>query len=140
MATVRRDIVTLASPEAVWEAIEDVGSLHTRLVPGFVVNTVLEGNTRIATFANGLAVREPIVSIDPDERRLAWSSQGGNTTHYNASVQALAEGGKTRVVWIADFLPGEAKPAIEAAMDAGAKAMQAALDRLEAEAQMVLPV
>ena len=52
---------------------------------------------------------EPIVTVDGRERRLAWSSEGGITTHYNASVQAMAEGERTRVVWIADFLPDTAK-------------------------------
>lgn len=39
MATIAQEIVTKASPAAVWEAIRDVGALHTRLVPGFVVAT-----------------------------------------------------------------------------------------------------
>lgn len=140
MASVRREIQTSASLEAVWEAVRDVGALHTRLVPGFVVNTVLDGDARIVTFANGLTAREPIVTIDPAERRVVWSSEGGITTHYNASVQAMAQGERTRVVWIADFLPDEAKPRIEAAMDAGAAAMRKALDALAADEQMLLPV
>jgi carbon monoxide dehydrogenase subunit G len=130
MATVRREIRTRATAEAVWDAIRDVGALHTRLVPGFVVNTVLEGDVRIVTFANGLTTREPIVTIDAAERRLVWSSVGGITTHYNASVQALPDGEWTRVVWVADFLPNEAKLRIEAAMDAGIAAMQKTLDAL----------
>jgi hypothetical protein len=137
MATVRRELTTWAVPEAVWDAIRDVGALHTRLVPGFVTNTVLDGNARIVTFANGLTVREPIVTIDARERRLVWSSEGGITTHYNASVQASAEGERTRVVWIADFLPDSAAPRIAAAMDAGIRAMQTALDALVADELML---
>src|SRR5689334_16167401 len=108
MATVRKEITTRAMPGAVWDAIRDVGALHTRLVPGFVTNTVLEGDVRTVTFANGLVAREPIVTIDPATWRLVWASEGGITTHYNASVQAFAEGGGTRVVWTADFLPNDA--------------------------------
>jgi carbon monoxide dehydrogenase subunit G len=137
MATVRRELTTRAAPEAVWDAIRDVGALHTRLVPGFVTNTVLDGNARIVTFANGLTVREPIVTIEARERRLVWSSEGGITTHYNASVQASAEGERTRVVWIADFLPESAASRIAAAMDAGIKAMQTALDALVADELML---
>jgi carbon monoxide dehydrogenase subunit G len=130
MATLRRELTTRATPEAVWDAISDVGALHTRLVPGFVTNTTMDGDARVVTFANGLTVREPIVTVDGRERRLAWSSEGGITTHYNASVQAMAEGERTRVVWIADFLPDTAKARIAAAMDAGIAAMQKALDGL----------
>jgi hypothetical protein len=51
--------------------------------------------------------------------------------HYNASVQVFAEVcGRTRVVWIADFLPDEAASVIAAAMEAGAAAVQRALDAL----------
>jgi hypothetical protein len=74
--------------------------------PGFVVDTKLEPGARIVTFANGMVVREPIVAIDDVAKRLVWSAEGGLTKHYNASVQVFAEvGGRTRVVWIADFLP-----------------------------------
>ena len=130
MATVRKELWTAAGPEAVWGAIADIGQLHTRLVPGFVRNTVLNGRVRTVTFANGLTVREPIVAIDSDDRRLVWSSEGGIATHYNASVQAFAEGAGTRVVWIADFLPDEAAGRVDAAMTAGMNAMQKALDQL----------
>jgi carbon monoxide dehydrogenase subunit G len=130
MATVRKELATGARLEAVWDAIRDVGALHTRLVPGFVTATWLEGNVRTVTFANGVTVREPIVTVDDARRRLVWSSEGGGTTHYNASVEACAEGKNTRVIWIADFLPDDAAPRIEAAMTAGIAAMQTALDRL----------
>jgi hypothetical protein len=129
MASLRRDVLTEASTEVVWSVIRDIGALHTRLVPGFVVDTKLEPGARIVTFTNGMVVREPIVAIDDVAKRLVWSAEGGFTKHYNASVQVCAEvGGRTRVVWIADFLPDEAASAIAAAMDAGAAAMQRALD------------
>lgn len=135
MATVQKEILTTASPDAVWDAIRDVGALHTRLVPGFVTNTVLQGDVRVVTFAGGVTVREPIVTVDEVARRLVWSSEGGVTTHYNASVQAFPDGQRTRVVWIADFLPNEVAGRIEAAMTAGAAAMSKALDgTLRAEA------
>lgn len=133
MASIRKDVVTAAGPEAVWDAIRDIGALHTRLVPGFVVATTMEEGARRVTFANGVTLREPIVTIDDAERRLVWSSEGGRTTHYNASVQALPENRGTRVVWIVDLLPDDAASQIEAAMNAGVAAMQKALDRLATE-------
>lgn len=130
MASVQKELRTKARLDAVWDAIRDVGALHTRLVPGFVTNTVLRGDVRTVTFANGQTVDEQIVTVDGDQHRLVWSSKGGVTTHYNASVQAVEDGGATRVTWIADFLPDDARPRIEAAMDAGIAAMQKALDTL----------
>ena len=129
MVSLRREIVVKATVDQAWEAIADIGALHTRLVPGFVVATRLEANARVVTFADGATVREPIIAIDATARRLVWSAEGGAATHYNASAQAFAEPvGGARVVWIADFLPNALAPQFAAAMDAGMAAMQGALD------------
>ena len=90
MASVRKEIVTKARADSVWSAIRDVGALHTLLVPGFVTNTKLEGDVRIVTFGNGLVIREPIVTIDEQAKRLVWSAEGGITKHYNASLQVFS--------------------------------------------------
>lgn len=131
MASLRKSFHTVARPHEVWDAVQDIGALATRLVPGFVVETRLEEGARIVTFANGAVVREPIVSLDPEERRLVWSAQGGLTTHYNAALQVLeASGGGCEVVWTVDFLPDSAKVAIGGAMEAAFRAMKPTLDRL----------
>ena len=134
MGTVRKELTTRASGQAIWSVIQDIGALHTRLVPGFVIDTRLEPGARLVTFANGVTVREPIVTIDETARRLVWSAQGSLTTHYNASVQVFEDNGlASRVVWVADFLPDSAAGAIDAAMSAGMAAMQRALDALPPE-------
>ena len=131
MATVRKEIVTRASAEAVWDAIRDIAALHTRLVPGFVTDTKLEPGARIVTFGNGMVVREPIVTLDDAARRLVWSAEGGMTKHYNAAVQVFADGpGATRVVWTADFLPDAARPALENAITTGIGVLKATMDGL----------
>jgi polyketide cyclase/dehydrase/lipid transport protein len=131
MASIRKEIVTRARPADVWDAVRDIGALHTRLVPGFVIATRLEPGARVVTFANGMTVREPIITIDEQDRRLVWSAVGGSLTHYNASAQVVAEpDGASRVVWIADLLPDEAAQSVEGMMDAGMAAMKAALDKL----------
>jgi hypothetical protein len=131
MATVRKTISTSASPEAAWSALRDVGQLHKRLVPGFVVDTKLEPGARIVTFGNGMVVRELIVTLDDAERRIVWSAVGGSLTHHNASAQvAIGPSGETTILWIADFLPDAAAPAIGGMMDQGMAAMKKTLDRL----------
>jgi Polyketide cyclase / dehydrase and lipid transport len=105
--------------------------VHTRLAPGFVTDTRLEPGARLVTFINGMVIREPIVTIDDEARRLVWSAEGGYATHYNASLQvsARAEGGAT-VVWVADFLPDDVKPQLSRALEAGTRAMKRSLDAL----------
>jgi carbon monoxide dehydrogenase subunit G len=131
MASIRKEIVVRANVQQVWDAMRDIGALHTRLVPGFVVGTRLEPGCRIVTFVNGLVVREQIVTIDDEVRRMVWSAKGGMLTHHNAAAQALEEpDGRTRVIWVADLLPHSAADAIGEMMGQGMAGMQAALDRL----------
>jgi carbon monoxide dehydrogenase subunit G len=129
MASIRREIVTAARPEDVWAAIRDIGALHTRLVPGFVVDTRLEPGARIVTFGNGMVVKELIVDLDEDARRLVWSAVGGGLTHHNASVQVFADGDAgSRIVWIADLLPNEVAGAIGGMIEQGMSIMKGTLD------------
>ena len=128
MASIRREIVTSAASHSVWDAIRDVGALHTRLVPGFVVDTRLESGARVVTFGNGMVIKEPIVTVDDEARRLVWSAEGGPLTHYNASVQVFAEGNGSRVVWIADFLPHEAAALLGPMIEEGMAAMKKTLE------------
>lgn len=39
MATIRKEIPITASADKVWDVIRDVGAIHIRLAPGFVVDT-----------------------------------------------------------------------------------------------------
>jgi carbon monoxide dehydrogenase subunit G len=112
MATLHEEIRVAAPADRVWDAVRDVGALHTRLVPGFVVDTKMEGTTRVVTFGNGMTVREPIVSIDDARRRLAWTATGGRATHYNAVMEVVADGDASRVIWTIDLLPDEVAPTI----------------------------
>jgi hypothetical protein len=131
VASIYKEILTNAKPEDAWAAMRDVGALHTRLVPGFVVDTRLEPGIRIVTFGNGMIAREPIITIDEGAHRVVWSAVGGRSTHYNASTQVFADSaGKTRIVWIADFLPDTLAGDIANAMDQGVADMKKTLDRL----------
>ncbi len=131
MATIKKSISTAAPAAAVWSALRDVGALHTRLVPGFVVDTVLEHGARIVTFGNGMVVREIIVTVDDDQRRIVWSAVGGTLSHHNGSAQVSSDAsGATAVLWIADFLPDEAAATIDAMMEQGMAVMKQTLDRM----------
>ena len=127
MATVRRQFDVAASPAQVWDVFRDVGSVHTRLAPGFVVDTVVDGDSRTVTFANGVTVTERIVSLDEDERRLAYAIVGGSAEHHNASFEVQATDGGSVVCWTTDVLPDDVAGNFARMMDAGIPVMQESL-------------
>ncbi|MEW6270908.1 MAG: SRPBCC family protein [Thermodesulfobacteriota bacterium] len=130
MASIRREVRIAARPEVAWDALRDVGALHTRLVPGFVVDTRLEEGARVVTFGNGMTVRELIVDVDDESRRVAWSAVGGMMTHHNASAQVFPDGADgCRFVWTADLLPDEVAPAIAAMIEQGIGVIKETLER-----------
>src|SRR6202795_1234293 len=98
MASIHREISIDAPPEQVWSAARDVGALHTRLAPGFVIDTKLEDGARVVTFGNGMVARELIVDVDDAARRIAWAAVGTRMSHHNASFQVFAEQRRTRGV------------------------------------------
>ena len=121
MASISKEIVIDASAERVWEALRDWGGLHVRLVPGFATDARLDGEDRIVRFFNGSVLRERLVNLDDDARRLVWSIADPPYAHHNASAQVFADGeDRSRFVWIADFLPNEladrAAPLMEQAL------------------------
>ncbi|PSJ57164.1 MxaD family protein [Mesorhizobium soli] len=99
-------------------------------LPGFVLDTRLEPGARVVTFFNGVTAREIIVTLDEERRRLVWGAESPFLKHYNGSAQVFERGGLTCVVWTADFLPDEAAATVGPLMEAGAKAMKVALNRL----------
>jgi hypothetical protein len=129
MASIRKEILVDVGADAVWAAVRDVGALHHRLVPGFVVDTRLEADARVVTFGNGMVVRELIVDLDDRARRLVWSARSERLSHHNASVQVFADGeGRSRLVWIADLLPNELAGDIRAMIDQAAGVMKPTLE------------
>ena len=130
MASIHREIVIEAPPEAVWDALRDVGAIHRRLAPGFVTDVHLEDGARVVTFGNGMTARELIVDIDDQARRLVWSVVGGQMTHHNASAQVFPDQqGRSRFVWIADLLPHELAPSIAQMIDQGLAVIKRTLEQ-----------
>ncbi len=108
MASVHREIEISVPAARAWDALRDVGALHTRLVPGFVIDTQLEPGARLVTFGNGRVVREWIVDVDDTRRRVAWSVKDEPFRHHNASAQVLdVDDDRCPSARIADVLPDE---------------------------------
>ncbi|MES2197352.1 MAG: SRPBCC family protein [Pseudomonadota bacterium] len=130
MASIHKDIPLDGHPDDVWSAVRDFGALHTRLAPGFVTDTRLDGDTRIVTFANGSVAREQLVDCNEALRRLVYAIKNERVSHYSASVQVLADGdARSRLLWTVDVLPNEIAPYVDTQMDLGALAVQKAFRR-----------
>ena len=140
MASIHKEVSIASSAAAVWAVFRDVGAVHTRLAPGFVVDCRMDGKDRIVTFANGIVVREVIVHVDDETRRFVYSVRSENLAHHNASFQVFPAGADhCRVVWIADLLPDQAAAGFGAMMDQGVVAMKSALERQAPSPSQHLP-
>jgi len=129
MASIRKEMEIDRSKDFVWDAIRDVGAIHKRLVPGFVVDCKLEGDSRIVTFANGMVARELIIDVDDKTCRHSWSARGEPLTHHNASIQVFSRGDdKCRIVWIADLMPNEAAETVGEMIQRGLDTMKRTLE------------
>jgi hypothetical protein len=128
MASIHREIWIDTPPERAWDALRDVGAIHTRLARGFVTDVKLEDGARVVTFGNGMVARELIVALDDAARRVAWSVVGGPMTHHNASAQVFSDAGGTRFVWIADLLPHALSPVIARMIEQGLVAIKHTLE------------
>jgi Polyketide cyclase / dehydrase and lipid transport len=133
MASIHKEIEINAEPARVWAAIRDVGAVHRRLAPGYVVDVRLEEDVRIVSFGDGRVIREAIVGIDDTACRLAYAAVGvAERKHHNASLQVFPMGdGASRVVWITDILPDEAAGQIAANMEKGLAAVKTHLERAD---------
>ena len=130
MASIHKEIEINRDSASVWDAIRDVGAIHKRLVPGFVLDCRLEGDSRIVTFANGTVMRELIVDVDDKTRRHSWSARGEPLIHHNASAQVFPVGDHgCRVVWIADVMPHAAAASMGEMIQQGLNTMKQTLER-----------
>jgi len=129
MASIRKEIRIDAPAGLIWDALQDVGALHTRLAPGFVTDTKLEGSARVVTFGNGMVAREEIVSIDPELKRVAWAVVGQQFHHYSGAawVESDPKGG-SRFYWSADLLPDDLAPKVDQMMTLGIERVKRTLE------------
>ena len=128
MGTVRKEFRSPRSAADVWGLLRRFDAVHD-LARGFVTATKMEpSGARLVTFANGMQVREWLVSSSDAERRLVYAIlDHPKYSHYSASAQVFEAGQGSRFVWTVDFLPDEMTGVQDASMEAGAEAMARAL-------------
>lgn len=124
MASITKRVSLDASADRVWDAVRDFGAVHQRLVPGFVLETKMDGDARIVTFANGTVARELLVDCNDNAKRLVYAVISERIRPHSASVQIFAAGeNRSELVWVVDVLPNEIAPYIANQMDAATAAM-----------------
>ena len=106
MATIYEEIELDRAPAEVWEVVGDWDQGPVRMAPGFVTASVRDCPDRLVSFINGVTVREVLLGRDDARLRVAWSIVDSAATHHNGAFEVhAAEGGRTRLTWIADVLP-----------------------------------
>ena len=129
MASIHREFTVEADPNIVWSAIQDVGAIHQRLAKGFVVDTQLEDDVRTVTFRNGVVVKERILGVDSQHRRMAYTILSDKLEHHSAAFQVFPQAnGRTRIVWTADILPHEMEKYLSEMTDRAIEAMKGTLE------------
>ena len=131
MATIWRELEMNCPAQAAWEAIADVGALHTKVAPGLVKDTVYDPATkiRVVTFEDGNVLEEQMVGSDPETMRIAWTAKSDGWEHHNAGLQVHDLGiERCKVRWTADFWPDEAAEGFGPLMEAGLAAMKSVIE------------
>ena len=59
MASIHKETLIECDPAAVWDAVHDVGAVHTCVAPGFLTDCRMEQAplARVVSFANGMVAR-----------------------------------------------------------------------------------
>ena len=112
-----------------------MGEAH-RLFAPVLVDGSLDGDTRTVRFANGMTVRERILDVDDEHRRVAYTALGADgVTYHHAEMEIddLAPG-RCVFVWTTDVLPDQAAGVIAPLMAQGADALKSNLEKLQRSA------
>ncbi len=98
MASIHKEILLEATPEQVWAAVRAVGAMRQRLAPGFVVDTCVEGNAGILTYASRGRSVSLLVTVDDEVRWLAYAHA---TTPRSRLLPRVR---RSQLVWITDVM------------------------------------
>lgn len=97
------------APDSAWARLADLEGVHELV--SFLASAEVDGTTRVCRIAEGAPVegtlRETILSVDPELRRVAYSIVDGpfGFSHHAASMQIIEEGAEIWFVWTTDVLP-----------------------------------
>lgn len=104
MGTVRRETIIERSAADVWSVIGDPGTIH-QWFPG-MVDSKVDGSSRVITTATGLPLPEEIVTVDPILRRFQYRVLLPVITHHLGTIDVFDLGdGRSLVSYGTDCEP-----------------------------------
>jgi len=129
MASIHHQVTVDVSADKAWAALRLVGEAHKLFAP-VLVDAHLEGEVRTVCFANGTVVRERIIDVDDERRRVAYSAvDGPGMSYHHASMQVVDAGpGRCQFIWITDFLPPDIRGHLAPLIEQGARALKTNLE------------
>ena len=129
MASIHHEITVETSLDRAWAALRAVGDAHKLFAP-VLAEGLLNGDVRMVRFGNGMVVRERILDVNDEARRVAYTViDGPAMSYHHASMQVVADGAeRCRFIWITDFLPPEMRDTLQPLVEAGARALKANLE------------
>jgi hypothetical protein len=123
MASIRKEAIVHVPAEQAWAALRDVAH-PDKVFAGVLTKAHLEGDIREVTFANGMVVKERIVDVDDERRRIAYAVMDGVFEHHSASMEIIPQGADAcRFVWITDLLPDDKASMVAPLVDQGSQAL-----------------
>lgn len=129
MASIHRQVTVDVDVNTAWAALRRVGDARTLFTP-VLAESRLEGDIRTVRFANGMVVRERILDVDDERRRMAYAAlDAPGMTYHHASMQVIEAGpDRCRFVWITDFLPADIAGNLEPLITQGATSLKTNLE------------
>lgn len=123
MATVQYAVELDVSAEIAWSILRELKQPQLAFGP-LVTGCRVDDDVRIVTFASGLEVRERIITLDDESRRVCWTVLD-RFDHYNAAISIIdRDDGRSIMLWICDVLPDDRAGAVRDLMMQGSEAFQ----------------
>lgn len=128
LATIRHHVRIDRSPDEVWAAVSDAGSISTWF-PMFEKSSV-EGSTRHCTIKGGGQLEEEIVTSDDELRRFQYRIIAGDVPveSHLGTIDVLEDGDGSLVIYSTDVAP---EPVAKQMNGALAQGLQGLKDHLE---------
>ena len=130
MASIHKQIAVAVDATTAWQSLRRVEKAHELFAP-VLTECRLDGGIRTVRFANGTLVREQILDVDDERRRVAYAAlDAPGMSHHHASMQVIEAGpGRCLFVWTTDYLPPEIRSSIMPLIEQGSAALKKNLER-----------
>jgi hypothetical protein len=123
--SIHKEIAVDVDANAAWQSLRRIENASELFEP-VLTSSRVEGGIRTVRFADGMVVREHILDVDDERRRVAYAALDvPGMTYHHASMQVVEDGsGRCRFVWVTDFLPADVGARIAPLIEQGAAAFR----------------